>query len=180
MHHDDDDNSLFRRIMQDVTPLKQNKQKTARYHAPISPHKRKQPTPETLKREPTLFLSDPYEQNIYSETILSYGYDKLPAKRFKQLKQGEIVKQARLDLHGLHLSDARESLVQFITNSHASGFRCVLIIHGKGGLHGEVSILKSHVNHWLKQFTEILAFHSTLPKDGGTGALYVLLKSNVK
>jgi len=76
------------------------------------------------------------------------------------------------------VSAAREALIHFISQSYMAGFRCVLIIHGKGGVQNEISILKSHVNHWLKQFTEILAFHSALPKDGGRGAVYVLLKSN--
>jgi DNA-nicking Smr family endonuclease len=172
----DDDKSIFRQMMQGVKPLKQNKLKIERVHTPITPQKRSRPLPNSLKPPPA--LSDPYEQTITAETTLSYGQDKLPSKRYKQLKHGEIPKQSRLDLHGLQVSAARDSLVQFISQSHMAGFRCVLIIHGKGGLQNDVSILKSHVNHWLKQFEEVLAFHSALPKDGGRGAVYVLLKSN--
>ncbi|MGY8862749.1 MAG: Smr/MutS family protein, partial [Pseudomonadales bacterium] len=42
------------------------------------------------------------------------------------------------------------------------------------------AIIKSHVNHWLQQLDAVLAFTSALPKDGGTGALYVLLKKSAK
>lgn len=171
----DDDKSIFRQMMQGVKPLKQNKPKIERIHTPITFQKRNHPLSDSPKSRT---LSDPYEQTITAEATLSYGQDKLPSKRYKQLKHGEIPKQSRLDLHGLHVSAAREALIQFISQSFMGGFRCILIIHGKGGVQNDVSILKSHVNHWLKQFPEVLAFHSALSKDGGRGAVYVLLKSN--
>jgi DNA-nicking Smr family endonuclease len=171
----DDDQSIFRQMMRGVKPLKQNKLKIERIRTPMTPPQRKHPLPGPFK---LLALSDPYEQTITAETTLSYGQSRLSSRRYKQLKHGEILKQSRLDLHGLHVSAAREALIHFISQSYMAGFRCVLIIHGKGGVQNEISILKSHVNHWLKQFTEILAFHSALPKDGGRGAVYVLLKSN--
>ena len=37
--------------------------------------------------------------------------------------------------------------------------------------------LKGKVNHWLMQRDEVLAFCSAPRTDGGTGAVYVLLKS---
>jgi DNA-nicking Smr family endonuclease len=37
-------------------------------------------------------------------------------------------------------------------------------------------VLKGKVNHWLQQRDEVLAFCSARPVDGGTGAVYVLLK----
>jgi DNA-nicking Smr family endonuclease len=54
----------------------------------------------------------------------------------------------------------------------------VLIIHGKGGYDGGPSLLKSQVNHWLKQMPEVLAYHSAVRQHGGLGAVYVLLKRN--
>ncbi|MEE9156926.1 MAG: Smr/MutS family protein, partial [Gammaproteobacteria bacterium] len=37
-------------------------------------------------------------------------------------------------------------------------------------------VLKNKLNNWLRQRDEVLAFCSTRPVDGGTGAVYVLLK----
>ena len=51
------------------------------------------------------------------------------------------------------------------------------IVHGKGlrSRQGQ-PVLKVKVNHWLRQREEVLAFCSARPVDGGTGAVYVLLK----
>jgi DNA-nicking Smr family endonuclease len=37
-------------------------------------------------------------------------------------------------------------------------------------------VLKVKVNAWLRQKDAVLAFCSARPQDGGTGAVYVLLK----
>ena len=59
-----------------------------------------------------------------------------------------------------------------------NNIRCVRIIHGKGyGSNNKGPIIKPLVNKWLQQRNEILAFCSARPIDGGTGAVYVLLKS---
>jgi DNA-nicking Smr family endonuclease len=55
--------------------------------------------------------------------------------------------------------------------------RCVRIIHGKGkSSEGKLPVLKGKVNSWLRQRDEVIAFCSARPSDGGTGAVYVLLK----
>ena len=41
---------------------------------------------------------------------------------------------------------------------------------------GRGPVLKANARHWLQQCDEVLAFCSTLPEHGGTGAVYVLLK----
>ncbi|HRY16587.1 MAG TPA: Smr/MutS family protein, partial [Candidatus Competibacteraceae bacterium] len=46
---------------------------------------------------------------------------------------------------------------------------------GKGSRH-RGPILKQKVNHWLRQRDEVLAFCSARAIDGGTGAVYVLLR----
>jgi len=39
-------------------------------------------------------------------------------------------------------------------------------------------VLKSCVNHWLKQFDQVLAFHTAQKYHGGLGATYVLIKKS--
>jgi DNA-nicking Smr family endonuclease len=53
----------------------------------------------------------------------------------------------------------------------------VRIIHGKGlSSAGKLPVLKGKVDAWLRQMDAVLAFCSARRNDGGTGALYVLLK----
>ena len=81
-----------------------------------------------------------------------------------------------MDLHGLNVDLAADTLRSFILKQQDLDHRNLLIIHGKGGHLGDVSTLKSYVNHWLKQFPGVIAFHSALARDGGTGSVYVLPK----
>ena len=72
---------------------------------------------------------------------------------------------------------ARQSLSEFLRRRRLSGARCVRIIHGKGrGSAQGLPVLKNKVNYWLQQRDDVLAFCSARPVDGGTGAVYVLLK----
>ena len=123
-----------------------------------------------------IHLSNTYTDPVDANSILSYSIPSLPNKRFQQLKNGQIPWEARLDLHGLKADSASDELQNFIANPLQIHTRCILIIHGKGGYSGEPPIIKNYINHWLKQIPDVLAFHSALPREGGTGALYVLLK----
>jgi DNA-nicking Smr family endonuclease len=85
--------------------------------------------------------------------------------------------EAELDLHGLTLAKAEPTLSQFLEQCQEQKIRCVRIIHGKGwGSRDNKPVLKSKLNHWLRQSDAVLAFCSATIEDGGTGALYVLLK----
>jgi len=175
----DEDKALFRDMMQSVKPLGQSKKLGLKDSRP--PEKTPLIKKSSLKAnddQPTssFNLSNHYTTVVNSDSILSYSRSGIPRKRMSELKGGKIYWQARLDLHGLRPDNARESLCQFIEHQYDAGNRCLLIIHGKGGLHGEAPVLKNHVNHWLQQLPHVLAFHSALPRDGGCGALYVLLQ----
>lgn len=82
-----------------------------------------------------------------------------------------------MDLHGYSRVEAEEALEAFVLDSVASGYRCVLIVHGKGRHSSSPGILKQFTMNWLKDIDPVLAFCTTLPEHGGTGSLYVLLKS---
>ena len=182
-HHDSEENDkhLFQHSLKDVKPLRPSKKHTSRPQQ-TKPVRRQKSNPFSEKNTPEIShaLSNPWEtSNIHAETSLSYGKHQLQHTQFRDLKQGKTPTEARLDLHGLRLDEASDVLVKFIKNAHQQSKRCVLIIHGKGGRFGEAPILKNHVNHWLKQLPEVLAFHSACARDGGCGALYVLLKRTV-
>jgi len=103
----------------------------------------------------------------------------LDPRVMKRLKEGDFAVQAHLDLHGAVREEARTLLGAFVENSHAMGHRCLLVIHGRGLKSETGPVLKEAVVKWLttgELSRLVLAFCSARPCDGGTGALYVLLK----
>ena len=87
----------------------------------------------------------------------------------------------KLIWHGLSRAQAQQQLLKFLHLSSQNGWRCVRIIHGKGYRSPDNQpILKNSVNQWLRQHRDVLAFCSAKPADGGTGAVYVLLKLSNK
>lgn len=169
----DEDKALFRSTVRDVKPL--DKIKTVTHPKEPKPPLKSRPTtePKTVR-----YLSNHYQETVGTDTILSYCQTSIPRKRLNQLRRGEIVHEARLDLHGYSPDDAREKLCDFLELQQQLQHRCVLIIHGKGSQSGEAPILKNLVHHWLPQLPTVMAYHSAMPRDGGTGALYVLIKRN--
>jgi DNA-nicking Smr family endonuclease len=77
----------------------------------------------------------------------------------------------------MNVPAARQALIAFIKASQRDNMSCVRMIHGKGNRSRHKGpVLKHKVNHWLRQRQEVLAFCSARPMDGGTGAIYVLLR----
>jgi len=173
-----DEESLFRNEMGDVTPLKSdNKVKL----------KKKAATPPTQPNETHEDVSaDDVFSDIFSEEaldcpeILSFARSGLQHNVLKKLRQGKNPVEHSLDLHGLTINQARKELMAFLGECEIAEIRHTIIVHGKGyGSKGN-PVIKPMINHWLPQVKNILAFHTALPKDGGSGAVYVLLKKSEK
>ena len=102
----------------------------------------------------------------------------------RRMRKGRLAISARLDLHGYSLSQAYEILLKFLAASQNSGARCVLVITGKGGRFGKgTGKLKSELPNWLNDNSlkpMILSFSHAIPRDGGNGAFYILLRNPVK
>ena len=102
------------------------------------------------------------------------GYDKANAER---LKRGKHPVEARLDLHGMTQDEAHRALAIFIRGARVSGKRCVLVITGRGRLGG--GVLRAAVPRWFDEpefRPHLLAIATAQPRDGGAGALYVMLR----
>jgi DNA-nicking Smr family endonuclease len=113
--------------------------------------------------------------------VLSFQRPGVQNGVFRKLKQGRYEAQSRLDLHRMTAETARKEIFEFITESYQYGLRSVLIVHGKGESKTDLarsSILKGCVDQWLRDLEPVLAFHSAQPRDGGTGAAYVLLRKS--
>lgn len=99
-------------------------------------------------------------------------------RTMKQLRRGKIPLQNSLDLHGSTVVQASRKLNAFIVNSIAKKHRAIMVIHGKGTRSSNGKpILKNRVNVWLREHESVLGFCSAAAHHGGSGALYVLLKT---
>jgi DNA-nicking Smr family endonuclease len=124
-------------------------------------------------------LSDDFdvETLLHTDDQLSFHRPGLGPDVMRKLREGHWSIQKQIDLHGLRVDEAREALGRFVRESHQLGLRCVRVVHGKGlGSPGRTPVLKSRVQRWLVQKTEVMAFVQARPAEGGAGALVVLLK----
>jgi DNA-nicking Smr family endonuclease len=120
----------------------------------------------------------------YTEEYM-YGYVRgLDIKTFQQLKSGSLSISAHLDLHGMTSGQAQEALLFFIRESYLQNHRCVLVVTGRGiNSPGGQSVLRRETESWLTRDPlkrVVLAFCTAQPKDGGAGAVYVLLRKQKK
>lgn len=109
---------------------------------------------------------------VASQANLSYRIATLQHRVFEDLKAGNLRWFEAVDLHGCTVEDARTAVLQIIQMAKDDNQNVIKIVHGKG----PEAILKTHVNSWLRQHRDVLAFVSAPENQGGTGAVLVLLK----
>lgn len=112
-----------------------------------------------------------------------------------RLRRGKLQVDARLDLHGCTVYEAHDRLLEFLRVSQSTGARCVLVVTGKGrrrtlGIGNadqdsehRPGKLRVSVPRWLNEpaFRPlVLSVSHATPKDGGEGALYILLRKTSK
>jgi DNA-nicking Smr family endonuclease len=170
----DGDAASFPDAVGEVRRLKQDR---------ITPHRKpRKPTPDQTLRDQRdvmdSLLSDDYEPaEIETGDELLYIRSGLQHSVIRKLRRGQYAIEAELDLHGATVVQAREAVDAFIKTAQDQHKRVVRIIHGKGNSsEGKLPVLKGKVNSWLHQKSEVLAFCSARQNDGGTGAVYVLLR----
>ncbi|HEY2934760.1 MAG TPA: Smr/MutS family protein [Acidobacteriota bacterium] len=134
--------------------------------------------------------SDPFETvllnelwNVVGDLQSEYIEASHPAVSrtvMRKLRRGEFSVRAQCDLHGMTQKEARDEVLRFIKDSARRHLGCVRIIHGKGNnSQSKTPILKARLQEWLfgrRLSRYVLAYASARPCDGGTGAIYVLLR----
>lgn len=193
-----DEAALFRLVVKDAKPLAEKaKRRLGALDLPpdvepvptvpmaegVSPAKRKRgrvPKDDPLPQPPAPPVKAPVK-------LPELKHDRAPGldKRSQlRLKRGQMEIEARIDLHGMTQDMAHAALNGFIARSQARGLRCVLVITGKGTRRDEfgryeTGVLKREVPRWLNEAgnrDKVLAFTPAQLKDGGSGALYILLR----
>lgn len=124
-------------------------------------------------------LLDDLSESDFLETgeHLSYTQPGVQRSVLRKLKSGRYSIQSEIDLHGLTVNEARLELSDFLKAAQQRRHLCVRVIHGKGRkIANQSPRLKPAVNQWLQRNKMVLAFCSARINDGGTGAVYALLK----
>ena len=100
------------------------------------------------------------------------------------LKAGSYSLEGHLDLHGQNLEQAYASLALFIKEAYHNNKRHLLLVTGRGrNSPGGASVIRDRVQSWLTKepFKRVmLAFATAKKRDGGSGALYILLRKRKK
>ena len=158
--HDED----FAREMADVVPLAGDPRgRVERRPPPYRPRAVDAPPPSAMPSS--------------SAVPDDYAADGVDRREIRKLRRGAHTVSARLDVHGMTSAQARTRVAQFIENSRHGRHRCVSIIHGKGlNSAGGVATLRSRVREVLMRIPAVLAFAPAPASDGGSGAVYILLR----
>jgi DNA-nicking Smr family endonuclease len=172
---DEEDSRLFREAIGEV-----------RKFDPVAP------PPAIPKPEPHPYMLEADEAAVPGELLdmafdpglmevgeeLSYLRDGYPPKLLRQLKRGQYSVQDEIDLHQMNAAAAQATISAFLAEAAERDFRCVRIVHGKG-LRSKAGgpVLKILTDRLLRRRSDVIAFASARPMQGGTGAVVVLLKS---
>jgi DNA-nicking Smr family endonuclease len=125
-------------------------------------------------------LSDAIDpEMIESGDTLVYRAEGIQDSVWRRLRRGGYHIGAELDLHGLNRDAARYAVAEFLAQCQDRNVRAVRIIHGKGrGSPNSGPVIKALLDGWLRRRKDVLAFCSARSHDGGTGAVYVLLRAS--
>ena len=172
--HDQSELELFLEAMEGVRPLRHDRFEPSPAKPPPIPRQAFEDEQDVLAE----LLANNYDpDDLSSGEELMYGRAGLQRSILRRLRRGHYSLSAELDLHGMTAQVAGQALKQFLLECRRRNLRCVRIIHGKGRRSSnEGPVLKPKVDRWLRQRADVLAFCSAQPADGGTGAVYVLLK----
>jgi DNA-nicking Smr family endonuclease len=174
--------SSFAEAMSGVTPLPQGKKRNIRSQGD---HPRPTHPPPDDEKEAMDHLRELIRGSVEMDISFTDEYIEgcvkgLNRKTIKQLKRGELPFQDFLDLHGFTKQEAEVEVREFLIRSYKLGLRCVLIVHGRGlNSPDSLPVIKEGLPRWLGQGPVrkiVLAFATARPYDGGTGAIYVLLR----
>ena len=182
----DDDNKLFRETMRALGVEAQSSDKVIQNKAIKTTSPSRAGNADQQSIWPTILYKDLEPESSASSNTVSaqlaaqsvqFNRGGMTLKNRKRLQRGHYSIAAQLDLHGMTVDQAIIQLNETVNHIQLDNQQCLLIIHGKGyHSQGNSPKLKSLSERWLRAHPRTLAFCSAQAKDGGTGAVYVLLK----
>ena len=170
----DADFNLFRDAVKGVRPLNADQHVVHKAPPAAVPRQSRRNDEEALSEMAAGHFD--YENLEYGDEAF-FQRPNVNRTTMRKLRRGQFAVQAELDLHGFVADEAKAALAEFIERCSVRGLSCVRVIHGKGHRSpGKTPVLKPKVASWLSRWDPVLAFATARPVDGGTGALYVLLR----
>ena len=177
-----DEAIVFLEAMQDVKPLSGKTNVVTRTpDATMTPaHAAKNDELEVIAHLHDLIRGTAELDITFSDEYIEGCVPGFGQKMMQKLKKGQFPIQDYIDLHGLTKQEAEIRIRDFLIQSHRLGLRCVLVVHGRGlNSENHIPVLKERLPIWLSRGSIkkiILAFSTARPYDGGTGAIYILLR----
>jgi DNA-nicking Smr family endonuclease len=169
-----DEAALFREAVAGARPV-QAKRLHLRRAPPRAEARFRRRDEATVLRDS--LTTGPEDLDLESGEELIYRQPSVRASVLRDLRRGRFPVKAEIDLHGMTSEQARRELTAFIAECVDDGIQCARVVHGKGLRSGHRGpVLKARVNRWLRRWNHVLAFCSAPARDGGTGAIYVLLR----
>jgi DNA-nicking Smr family endonuclease len=170
----DDDSALFRSAVGGVRELPESDRVFAAKRKP--PARPRQASTELLPDDHSMPDGVLDDAPGFGERQ-AFRHPSVSQRVWRQLQRGQFRIDDDLDLHGYCVDDARVALARFLAECTQGKYHCIRVITGKGfGSQRATPVLKAQVDRWLQLRPEVLAFCSTIGRDGGTGAVYVLLR----
>lgn len=174
-HTTDDDAELFRQAMRGVrrrvSPVRAD---TAAPRPEPRARSREADDAEVMRE----LLLDPDPELLEHGETLQYRAHGVQDGVLRRLRRGHYRVERDLDLHGHNRDQAQRAVIRFLAECRDRDLRCVRIVHGKGnGSPNSGPVLKRLLDGWLRKRADVLAYCSARPADGGSGAIYVLLRS---
>jgi DNA-nicking Smr family endonuclease len=173
------DASLFNAAMRDVEALKK---KAAVAPPALPPDKPQQGKPKTGTTAAAKPRQTPRPPMVTSQRLAPLNPGRsgdVDTRTVERLRRGQLRPEARLDLHGMTQAEAHRALERFVPQARDAGKRCIIVITGKGSVSAGGGVLRNAVPGWLNSpslRSAVLAYAEAIPRDGGAGALYVLLR----
>ena len=103
----------------------------------------------------------------------------VPARWLDELEGGRVVPRRELDLHRKSAAEARQAIVQAVSEARHAGVSCLLVVCGRGQhSRSAAPVLPEVTVECLSEQLagEVLAFTSAPRKWGGRGAIIVRLR----
>ena len=175
------DQALWEEVKTSVSPIKRARRSKAKIEIP--------PAAVAI-----MLGSVPVPQVIRPVRNTAPALSTFDRRTAQKLGRGQSEPEARIDLHGETLENARFALLHFLSSRRMQGLRLVLVITGKGAspfarhtLHGikhfntpeREGKIRRELPMWLEetQFrVHVVGFQPSHPRHGGGGAFYVRLR----
>ena len=174
------DKSLWKEIIETVTPLKKKERSFGVEIKPVPQRKKKTEIDVSFVSVDDIKI---LKRRHIIESDLSIGdASRVDKSIIKNIKKGNFVIDSKLDLHGKTLEVAFNAFSTFINKNYDSENRNLLVVTGKGNPEKNTGVIRKNFPHWLNSDNvrdKILYVKQANIADGGDGAFYILLRKKM-